>query len=53
MASTRSMMAAARSSVPRASRFSSSVRVRMRKARISSISVESNMSPSLSGATSG
>ena len=37
----------------RASAFSSSVRVRTRSARISSISVASHRSPSLSGATSG
>ena len=51
--SQRSTMAAARASVPRASAFSSSVRVRTRRARISSISVASNMSPWLSGATAG
>ena len=51
--STRSTMAAARGSVARASTFSSSVRVSTRSARISSISVESHMSPGLSSATSG
>ncbi len=42
-----------RSSVPRASRFSSSVRVITRRVRISSISVASQKSPSLSAATAG
>ena len=51
--SIRSTMAAARGSVLRASRFSSSVSVRMRSARISSISVASHMSPGLSAATAG
>ena len=39
-----------RASVLRISRFSSSVRVKIRNARISSISVPSNRSPGLSGA---
>ena len=49
----RSRMAAARGSVPRTSRFSSSVSVIVRSRRISSISVESKRLPALSGATSG
>ena len=53
IASHRSTIAAARASVPRASAFSSSVSVRTRRARISSISVASNRSPWLSGATAG
>ena len=53
MSSQRSTIAAARGSVPRASAFSSSVRVRTRSARISSISVASQRSPSLSGAIAG
>ena len=53
MLSMRSTIAAARGSVARASAFSSSVRVRIRRARISSISVASQRSPSLSGAISG
>ena len=51
--SHRSTIAAARGSVPRASAFSSSVRVRTRSARISSISVASQKSPALSGAMAG
>ena len=49
MASTRSMIAAARGSVARASAFSSSVSVIVRSVRISSISLASNRSPGLSG----
>ena len=52
-ASTRSMISAARGSVARASRFSSSVSVSVRRLRISSISVASNRSPGLSGAMPG
>src|SRR5664279_2945595 len=53
MPSHRSMMAAAAGSVARAAAFSSSVRVITRSVRISSISVESNNAPALSGATAG
>jgi len=53
ISSHRSTIAAARRSVPRASAFSSSVRVSTRRARISSISVASQKSPALSGATAG
>ena len=53
MCSQRSMIAAARGSVARASAFSASVMVITRRVRISSISVESNSAPALSGATSG
>ena len=51
--STRSMSAATRASVARACRFSSSVSMRVRRVRISSISVASKRSPGLSGATFG
>src|SRR6185437_468485 len=50
MFSVRSSMARARSSEWLISRFSSSVKVMMRRERISSISVPSNKSPALSGA---
>lgn len=53
MVSARSITAAARASVPRASRFSWSVRAAVRRARISSISVASYMAPMLSGAMAG
>ncbi len=53
MSSQRSMISAARGSVARASAFSASVKVITRRVRISSISVESNSAPALSGATSG
>ncbi|WP_222709738.1 hypothetical protein [Microbispora sp. CSR-4] len=49
----RSRISAARGSVTRASRFSSSVRVSVRSVSSSSISVESNRSPGLSGAMAG
>lgn len=51
--SVRSRMPRVRSSVCRISSFSSSVMVRMRSVRISSISLLSNKSPGLSGAISG
>ena len=51
--SSRSISSAARGSVARASRFSSSVSASVRSVRISSISVASNRSPALSGAISG
>ena len=51
--SSRSIRSAARGSVARASRFSSSVSAIVRSVRISSISVASNRSPALSGAISG
>ena len=51
--SQRSMIAAARGSVARASAFSSSVIVCTRRVSISSISVPSKKSPTLSGATAG
>ena len=51
--SSRSIRSAARGSVARASRFSSSVSAMVRSVRISSISVASNRSPALSGAICG
>ena len=53
MPSQRSMIAAARGSVARASAFSASVIVITRRVRISSISVASNSAPGLCSATSG
>ena len=47
------MISLARGSVARASAFSASVMVITRSVKISSISVESNSAPALSGATSG